>query len=66
MNENSSTVKITLEINQETNLDDLMAHLYMMKDNIPNPVQEDIDTLEDFAIHEGELDPVAPALHWDQ
>lgn len=64
MNDNSSTVKITLEINQETNLDDLMAHLYMMKDNIPNQADEDEGMLEDFAIHEGELDGASAVLNW--
>ena len=66
MTENTSTVKITLEINQETNMDDLMAHLYMMKDRMPNPVQEDLDLLEDFSIHEGELEPVSQELPWAQ
>lgn len=61
---NSSTVKITLEINQETNLDDLMAHLCLVQDNIPpqHAALHAEELLADFSIHEGELEPVEPGF----
>jgi len=52
---NTSSVKVTLEINQETNLEELMAHLCLMKNNIPSNFVASDDLLPDFSIHEGEL-----------
>lgn len=57
---NSSALKVTLEISQETNLNELMAHLCLMQNNIPTEhlcVSTD-NLLSDFSIHEGELGPV--------
>jgi len=53
----SSDLKITLEINQETNLDELMAHLCLMKGSMPAQLDEKDGLLPDFTIHEGELEP---------
>lgn len=55
---NTSALKITLEINQETNLDELMAHLCLMQGAMPARKAAVDDLLPDFSIHEGELEPV--------
>jgi hypothetical protein len=47
-------LKVTLEINQDTNLDELMAHLCLMQKNVP-VLDKESDLLVDFSIHEGEL-----------
>ena len=67
LNDNS-TVKITLEINQETNLDELMAHLCLMQDNIPdqNSSSGSLEFLSDFSIHEGELEPAEVELDFSR
>jgi hypothetical protein len=57
---NTSSVKVTLEINQETNLEELMAHLCLMKNNIPSNFVASDDLLPDFSIHEGELSLIEP------
>ena len=54
---NRSTLKVTLEINQETNLDELLAHLYLMQDTLPSQYARVDDLLVDFTIHEGALEP---------
>lgn len=59
---NSSTLKITLEINQETNLDELMAHLCLMQDTLPAQFSRPDDILLDFSVHEGELEPAKQFL----
>ena len=56
----TSSVKVTLEINQETNLEELMAHLCLMKSNIPSNFVASDDLLLDFSIHEGELSLIEP------
>ena len=55
----ASALKITLEISQETNLDELMAHLCLMQDAIPAARQQAQNEghLVDFTVHEGELEP---------
>lgn len=58
MTKNESTVKITLELNQETNMDELMAHLCLMQNNIPAKREND-DILMDFSVHEGEVEPAS-------
>lgn len=63
--ENSSTVKVTLEIDQGTNLNELMAHLSMMRENTPRAAGESADCLPDFSIHEGELEPADGHFGWD-
>ena len=57
MMNNSPAMKITLEINQETNLDELMAHLCLMQGAMPARKVPSEDLLPDFNIHEGELEP---------
>ncbi len=57
MNNHTPAVKVTLEINQETNLEELMAHLCLMQRNIPSQAASSGDELLDFSIHEGELEP---------
>jgi hypothetical protein len=57
---NTSTVKVTLEINEQTNLEELMAHLCLMKSNIPSKFVASDDLLSDFSIHEGELSLTEP------
>lgn len=59
---NSSALKVTLEINQETNLDELMAHLCLMQDAFPAQEGMDAGLLPDFTIHEGELAPADKML----
>lgn len=54
MLKNGSSVKVTLELNQETNLEELMANLCVMQDNIPQTSEKDC-LLADFSVHEGEL-----------
>jgi len=54
MLKNGSSVKVTLELNQETNLEELMANLGVMQDNIPKSSEKDC-LLADFFVHEGEL-----------
>jgi len=54
MLKNGSSVKVTLELNQETNLEELMANLGVMQDNIPKSSEKDC-LLADFSVHEGEL-----------
>ena len=56
MLKNDQALKITLEINQDTNLEELMAHLCLMQKNRP-VLGKDSDLLADFSIHEGELLP---------
>jgi hypothetical protein len=56
MMENTSALKITLEINQDTNLDELMAHLYLMQNAIPDVNAANEALLPDFSVHEGELE----------
>lgn len=58
MSKHGSTVKITLELNQETNMDELMAHLCLMQNNIPANRESD-DFLVDFSVHEGEIEPTS-------
>ena len=53
----ASALKITLEINQETILDELMAHLCLMQDAMPAQQFSTDGLLPDFTIHEGELAP---------
>ncbi len=57
MNNQIPAVKVTLEINQETNLEELMAHLCLMQTNMPADATNFKDELSDFSIHEGELEP---------
>ena len=47
----SSALKITLEINQETNLDELMAHLCLMQGSMPAQLDEKDGLLPYFTIH---------------
>ena len=54
MLKNDQVLKVTLEINQDTNLKELMAHLCLMQKNTPVSSKES-DLLVDFSIHEGEL-----------
>jgi hypothetical protein len=56
MLKNDQILKVTLEINQDTNLEELMAHLYLMQNNTP-VLGKESDLLVDFSIHEGELSP---------
>jgi len=56
MLKNDQVLKVTLEINQDTNLEELMAHLCLMQNNTP-VLGKDSDLLADFSIHEGELSP---------
>ena len=56
MMDKSSALKLTVEINKDTNLDDLMAHLYMMQHGIPGENARDVAQLPDFSVHEGELE----------
>lgn len=60
----SSTVKVTLEIDQDTNLDELMAHIGMMQGSIPVPAVEQDRQLADFSIHEGVLTPADGSFHF--
>ena len=53
----ASALEITLEINQEANLDELMTHLFLMQDAMPAQQFSTDGLLPDFTIHEGELDP---------
>lgn len=62
MNNHTPAVKVTLEINQETNLEELMAHLCLMQRNMPSEASFSGDELFDFSIHEGELEPEGPAF----
>ena len=56
LNTASNSVKITLELNQETNLDELMANLSTMRDSMPRDTGAEMDSLlVDFTVHEGEL-----------
>jgi len=57
MSNHTPAVKVTLEINQETNLEELMAHLCLMQRNMPLETSLSGDELFDFSIHEGELEP---------
>lgn len=62
--DHSKAVKVTLELNQETNLDELMAHLCLMQGAFPSQVRDAEGMLPDFTIHEGELEPaVDNAFH---
>ena len=54
MLKNGSSVKVTLELNQQTNLEELMANLCVMQDNIPQTSEKDC-LLADFSVHEGEI-----------
>ena len=58
MSNHTPAVKVTLEINQETNLEELMAHLCLMQRNMPSDAIVSDDALSDFSIHEGELEPI--------
>jgi hypothetical protein len=62
MNSHTPAVKVTLEINQETNLEELMAHLCLMQRNMPSDATISNDALSDFSIHEGELEPANSKL----
>jgi hypothetical protein len=53
---NDQVLKVTLEISQDTNLEELMAHLCLMQRNTLI-LGKDSDLLADFSIHEGELSP---------
>ena len=57
MSNNAAAVKVTLEINQDTNLDELVAHLCLMKSGQFQKRQPADSLLPDFSIHEGELEP---------
>ena len=51
---NTSSVKITLEISQETNLNELMGQLCVMQGSMP--ARSKVPLLPDFSVHEGELE----------
>lgn len=50
-----NAVKAPLELIQETNLDELMAHLCLMQRAFPSH-RDALGILPDFSIHEGELE----------
>lgn len=54
---NTQSVKITLEISQDTNLAELMNQLSLMQNSMPAESPANRHSLPDFSIHEGELEP---------
>ena len=60
MLKNGPSVKVTLELNPETNLNDVLANLCAVQDAIPckdTRYEAKKDLLGDFSIHEGVLEP---------
>ena len=64
MMSDSSALKIALDLDQEYNLDDMMAELYLMKSSMVKSSMtasgresQELSDLVDFSIHHGELSP---------
>ena len=55
MMDDKSSVKVTVELNPKTNLEELTAHLFLMQSNIPASFVASDELMPDFSIHEGEL-----------
>ena len=60
----TNSTNVSLVIDQDTNLEEVMAYLQLAKklveNNIPAPDSPEQDLLGDFSIHEGELAPASP------